>query len=278
MRFSVIVPFLNEEKYINKCIDSLLDQSFKKKDFEVIFVNNGSMDSSAEIIKSRNVRLLNHPHGNEYSARNHAISKAKGEIFAFTDADCVVDRQWLSNLDKIFANKLIDVVLGKREFAKTSSVWLKTLEEYENAKAEYVCINKLKHYYFGYANNMAIRKSVFDKVGKFKTKPVNGDTQIIHQLIMLSPKSKVAYIHSAKIRHLEVIFFFDWLKKLFKYGVENSKYVSQETHCRALNTKLRLNIFRFQAEKNKYTLAQQMLAFLILIIGSGVYKLSAISR
>jgi len=95
MKASVIVIAYNEEKYIKKCIDSILTQSFK--DYELIVVDDGSIDRTAEIVKSYRNKLhyVKIRHSGYSTARNAGIKRAKGELVFFTDADCIVDKQWL---------------------------------------------------------------------------------------------------------------------------------------------------------------------------------------
>lgn len=90
MRLSVIVPMYNVEKYLPQCLESLRDQTFK--DMEVLLVDDGSTDSTAEIAKefaaqNRNFRYFYKENGGLSSARNHAIPYVKGEYVTFLDSD-----------------------------------------------------------------------------------------------------------------------------------------------------------------------------------------------
>src|SRR5215510_7368406 len=97
MIFSVVVPFLNEENLIEKCIKSLLQQDFDQEKYELIFVDNGSIDDSTDIVRNyHNITLLYEPQQDPYLARNRGIRAAQGQFIVFTDADCVADRHWLA--------------------------------------------------------------------------------------------------------------------------------------------------------------------------------------
>lgn len=107
MKFSVIVPVYNVEKYLHKCVDSILDQNFK--DFELILVDDGSTDNSPQICdeyekKDDRVKVIHKENGGASSARNVGITEAKGDYLLFIDSD----DYWHTNLtlDKIL--KLID--------------------------------------------------------------------------------------------------------------------------------------------------------------------------
>ena len=87
---SIIIPVYNCEKYIDKCLQSLREQTFK--DFEVICVNDGSTDSSekkveAFVSKDFRFRLINQENGGASRARNVGVEHAKGQFIMFLDAD-----------------------------------------------------------------------------------------------------------------------------------------------------------------------------------------------
>ena len=88
MKLSIIVPLYNKEKEIKHTLDTLFNQSFS--DFEVIIVNDGSTDNSAEIVKAyhnEKIRLFNQVNGGAATARNKGVELAKSEWVAFLDAD-----------------------------------------------------------------------------------------------------------------------------------------------------------------------------------------------
>ncbi len=89
-KVSIIVPVYNSEKYLDKCLDALCNQTLK--DIEIIVVNDGSTDGSEEIIKQKmvknpNIKLYNKKNGGQASARNFGLNKACGEYIFFVDSD-----------------------------------------------------------------------------------------------------------------------------------------------------------------------------------------------
>ena len=90
IKVSVIIPVYNVEIYIEKCINSLINQTLKEIEF--IFVNDGSPDNSVSIIKKyqkkdKRIKLLEKENGGQASARNLGMKHAKGEYIAFVDSD-----------------------------------------------------------------------------------------------------------------------------------------------------------------------------------------------
>src|SRR6185437_3911712 len=87
---SVIIPCYNAEKYIGQAIESILNQTYKN--FEIIIINDGSTDQSADIINNyilldNSIQLYNQPNKGVSASRNKGIDLAKGQIIAFLDSD-----------------------------------------------------------------------------------------------------------------------------------------------------------------------------------------------
>lgn len=98
---SVIVPIYNIEDCLEKCIDSILGQTYDN--FELILSDDGSTDKSGEIADryaaaDSRVKVIHKPNGGSSSARNAAIKIAKGEYYSFVDSDDYVEPDFLSSL------------------------------------------------------------------------------------------------------------------------------------------------------------------------------------
>jgi glycosyltransferase involved in cell wall biosynthesis len=219
MDISIIVPFLNEERYIRRCIESLLAQDFDRDRYEVIFVDNGSTDNSARIVEQfENVKLLTESKGQVYTARNTGIGAASGEIIAFTDADCVVSPNWLSSIQDAIVAGGATIVLGSTVFPSPKSALLGIIETYRNDHIEFVIENGIKTHLYAYTNNMAVRAEIFERVGLFAELPVPGDTEIVHRCLRLIPETRLAYRPEMQIEHLELVNLRVLLRKIYLYG------------------------------------------------------------
>ena len=98
---SVIVPVYNVEKYLKRCVDSILDQTFM--DFELILVDDGSTDSSGLICDEYaecdgRVKVIHKENGGVSTARNTGIDAAQGEFIMFVDSDDYIDKEMLKQM------------------------------------------------------------------------------------------------------------------------------------------------------------------------------------
>ena len=103
MRLSVIVPIYNVEKYLRKCVDSLLRQDLSPEEYEIILVDDGSPDSCGSICDSyamqcTNVKVVHRPNGGLSAARNSGIEVAQGDFIQFVDSDDYLEPNVLKTL------------------------------------------------------------------------------------------------------------------------------------------------------------------------------------
>lgn len=112
---TVIIPVYNVEKYLKKCLDSIINQTFT--DFEIILVDDGSKDNSGIICdeyatKNSRIIVIHKENGGVSSARNLGITKASGEWILFVDADDVVPQDTLLYYANTIPSNDIDMILG----------------------------------------------------------------------------------------------------------------------------------------------------------------------
>lgn len=115
---SVVVPVYNVVKYVEKCLNSLLEQSYAR--IEIIVVDDGSADGSGEICdrlaeKDERVRVFHKKNGGLSSARNYGIKKAKGDFVCLVDSDDYVKKDFVKNLMEKVAEGVDVVVCGYNE-------------------------------------------------------------------------------------------------------------------------------------------------------------------
>ncbi len=272
MLISVVVPFHNEEKHIRKCLEALLSASYRRDLFEIIAVDNNSTDRSAAIVNQYpRVRLLTEPKPGAYAARNRGVAASNGTIIAFTDSDCAPFADWLERIALAMSRPDVQLVQGSQCFAR-ESLSLSVLSDYEAERAAYVFSSRAAELYYGYTNNMAIRRSVFDRVGPFVELQRGADTLFVHKVISAYSCEGVHYRPDIRIRHLEVTNSWQWFRKMGIYGRSFRGY-SKMANSRPLSNRERLRVFLATVRRGKYSMAKSFLLMVLLAVGALYYEL-----
>jgi GT2 family glycosyltransferase len=160
---SIVVPALNAESYIKDCLISILQTNYPPERREILVVDNGSTDRTAEIIKSFPARYFLETQRGVSFVRNKGIKVSGGEIVAFTDADCVVSKDWLRELIRGFDEKEVGGVAGE-----IVAYLPRTPAERYAARVRHLSPQKYlsrPQLPFAVFANLAFRREVFDRVG-----------------------------------------------------------------------------------------------------------------
>lgn len=150
VKLSIIIPVYNVEKYIGECLDSCVNQDLDNKDYEIICINDGSIDSSEDILKRysehfSNVFYYNKENGGVAEARNLGLNKALGTYIWFVDSDDFIQENVLKKfIEVIEKNDYPDLFrFGAYEFGDfTTDATLTQYEiehkhELKNCRSEY---------------------------------------------------------------------------------------------------------------------------------------------
>ncbi len=137
IKYSFIVPVYNTEKYLKKCLDSLVNQTYK--DFEIIVVNDGSTDKSSNIIskyqkKYKNIIVIDKENEGLSMARNRGVQKSSGKYIIFVDSDDYVSNKLLEEVDK----KIDDSDILRFQIATEDEEYTK-INEYHEEEFESMC-------------------------------------------------------------------------------------------------------------------------------------------
>ncbi len=144
IKFSIVVPIYNVEKYLPQCIESVLAQTYKN--FELILVNDGSTDTSKEICenyqrKDSRIKLINKFNEGLPAARNTGINTAKGDYLMHLDGDDFWHRETLKNIYELIGKSKVDICFGnsRNDFYSENKVVEKIFfltKEIENYSSE----------------------------------------------------------------------------------------------------------------------------------------------
>ncbi|PWW81193.1 glycosyl transferase family 2 [Prosthecochloris marina] len=170
---SVIIPVYNAKKTIEDCLASLENQSLPKSEYEVICVDDGSIDDSLEIIKKtkKKVRyklnILTQKNQGPAVARNNGVAVSDGHIIVFTDSDCELEKNFLEKIKLSFEDKEIAGVQGAYKTKQKSKV--ARFAQYE-IEQRYDIYKRNKYISMMGTYAAAYKKEVFQYYGGFDTR------------------------------------------------------------------------------------------------------------
>jgi GT2 family glycosyltransferase len=199
---------LNGEETIKECLVSLLQSSYPSERSEILVVDNGSTDRTAEIVRAYPVTLLREERRGASYARNRGVEAAEGEILAFTDADCSVSSGWLRELVQGFDDESVGGVEGET----LAYPPVTPIERYQARIGSHRRRVRAFSIFapFVPTANVAFRRDVFNRIGLFDTRfPAAGGEDIdfswrfIEETgfkLFYAPKAVVLHRHSSTVR------------------------------------------------------------------------------
>ena len=141
-KIDVIIPIYNVERYLEKCIDSIINQTYK--DFKLLLVDDGSTDKSGEICdkyaeRYEFIRVIHKENGGASDARNRGLEESDSEYIAFLDSDDYIDMHYLEILYEILSKNHADLAVcsmrnvldeqsGKRHFQEKAASSAKSMK------------------------------------------------------------------------------------------------------------------------------------------------------
>ncbi|MEM4713532.1 MAG: glycosyltransferase [Candidatus Bathyarchaeia archaeon] len=221
-KVTLIVPVKNGAAHIRELLDSLMQINYEKNCLEIIVVDGNSTDNTREIVLQYPVKLILEERPGLNAARNTGIKNSTGEILAFTDADCIVPKDWLNKM----VDNLRDLHVG--------CVGGNVLRYYDNFLSKYSdesfipvmrifrrretldSIKPPQKYPAGC--NMGLKRDVLNKVGLFDEDIKYGfdEVELVERIcregykMVLDPEVLVMHKHRPTLRGL--------LKQNFNYG------------------------------------------------------------
>ena len=190
---SVIIPVYNAQDGIKRCVDSLLNQSFKN--FEIILLNDGSKDNSLNILKEYElkysfVRVIDKQNEGVAVTRNKGILLAEGEYTMFMDNDDFVDSDYIETFYQAIHEKNLDLVIGgyKRVNQDNQIIFSQDIQQSEWSKyiimapwakvyrTEFLKTNNLEFFDYGIGEDIIFNLAAYkttDKIGLLDYKGYN---------------------------------------------------------------------------------------------------------
>lgn len=241
---SVIVPVYNIELYVEKCIKSIIAQTYRN--LEIIIVNDGSTDNSFDIccklaINESRIRIVNQKNAGLSEARNAGLRIARGSYIAFVDGDDYIDEQMYEKMYERLIEDQSDLVLCNIRYVDEMRQGLDKSRFRFDLKDEILCENEFWKGYYGSLQipyvvswNKLYKRELFNGITFDKGK-IHEDEFILHKII--SRCGRISVIREP---------FYNYVQRLG--GIMNSPYRAQRLQSvEAYN--LRLQYF-VQNEKN----------------------------
>ena len=267
---SVVVPVYNEEQWIEECLRSLLAQDYPPDRYEILVIDNNSTDQSARLAaRFDRVRLLHEPQQGDFAARNRGILESRGEILAFTDSDTAPRPEWLRSIVRHMKETGASLLVGRLEYSGRSRT-LQLLEFYEAEKGEYIFGAGIPRIYFGYTCNMAVHRSVFDRLGPFAPVFRNADVVLVRRVVDEMTPRALAFCDAMRVRRLEVASIRQYLGKQVTYGTDFPRYADL-AGASTLDSQQRLAVFRRTVRRNRLGPIESAWLLAILAIGAIFY-------
>ncbi|SPD74999.1 putative Glycosyl transferase, family 2 [uncultured Desulfobacterium sp.] len=177
LSISVIIPCKNEEAYIGSCIGALLKQKEIYPELEIIVVDNGSTDRTAEIVGSfkSGIKVFHLANVTISELRNYGVNKSKRELLAFIDADVEVGLDWYANVLNSLTRlekrglDLRNIVTGSTYAIPDESTWV------ERVWYNQLTIRDRKKNNYINGGNLIIHRELFNEIGGFNPGYATGE-------------------------------------------------------------------------------------------------------
>ncbi len=197
---SVILPIYNVEKFLENCIESIINQTYKN--LEIILVNDGSTDESGKICdkfkkKDKRIKVIHKRNGGLSDARNAGMKISKGKYITFVDSDDLVHKQYIETLWNLIVNNKADISMCDYKSVNENFSYDEKADENLDSSIYVLdrleCIKKMyiegKHGLEFLAWGKLYRKSLFTKNNiKYPKGKIHEDTFTTYKLIYYSEK------------------------------------------------------------------------------------------
>ncbi|MDF0553037.1 glycosyltransferase [Kamptonema sp. UHCC 0994] len=234
---SVVVPIYNGETDLPDLINCLKAQTYPAEEVEYLLVDNKSSDRTLAIIQaveeeSRHdtcstiiIKLLTENKiQSSYAARNTGIRASKGDIIAFTDADCRPQPEWLETLIRPFADRDVGIVAGEILPIPGKTLW----EQHAAIENTLSQKHTLAHSFcpYGQTANLAIRREILIEVGLFRPYLTTGGDADLCWRILRETSYKLEFAEGAIVHHRHRSSFQQLQSQWRRYG-ESNRYLHQ---------------------------------------------------
>ena len=249
---TVVIPVYNVEKYLKRCIDSILIQEWKN--YDILLVDDGSTDNSPQICEDYAkaydiISVIHKENGGLSEARNTGISNAEGEYVYFLDSDDWIEPNTFSDLAEVIESDQYDIISFNPEFVKSEHDIIKSDSKRTQRLTGKEALIDMFSYGFitGFATDKIYRKALFTKntiqfpVGKYyedlgtnyklflAAKKVYATNQKYYHYLIDNPDAITQSWNEKKLRDM-----FEFYKEVFYSDFVRSQLNQEELHISQL--------------------------------------------
>jgi GT2 family glycosyltransferase len=271
MFISVIIPTYKDYDRLAECIKSVL-ACRGNFDFEVIVVDNAEKHNKRFFVfNDSRVTVVHEPEPGSYAARNKGASISKGEYLAFTDSDCIVDKDWLLNARNFLVNKRCDLLGGNIIIFKVQggNEWVYIYEKY---KAFPQSVNISKGH--SVTANLFVKREIFEHLGGFDEEMKSGgDWDFTERAV--NQNYRLEYAENVIVNHpsrSSIRAFFKKEKRLVAGGYYNNKKKYNHSGLRILLSHLWGNGKKIFSQIEKIGSYHDKYIVLLFSVGIFFYK------
>ena len=214
MKVSVIIPVYNRADLLPAVIKALLDQEYPA---EIIIVDDGSTDSTAEVAKGCPVKYIYQENAGPAKARNTGWKASTGDIVCFTDSDCIPQKDWTGRLAEGFIEDSIGAVGGSYDIANPESLLSRCI--HEEIKLRHLKLGAMKYIRAFGSYNVAIKRHVLEETGGFNEeyRTASGeDNDLSYRIITAGYNIK--FQGKALVAHHHTERLCKYLKEQYRHG------------------------------------------------------------
>lgn len=204
-KISVIIPTFNSAKELIKCLESFKAQTISNESFEVIVVDDGSIDGTKDAATKYPVRYIYQQNRGPAAARNNGANQAQGEIILFTDADCEPQPNWIEEMIKPLDDPQVVGVKGAYKTRQREPVARLVQIEYEHKyerMKKFQYIDFIDTYSAGYRKDIFLKYNGFDeRYPKASVEDQEFSFRLSHDghKMVFNPDAVVFHKHSASL-------------------------------------------------------------------------------
>lgn len=258
LKISIIIPAYNSEKFIEKCLYSCLNQDISHDDYEIIVVDDGSIDNTKNIVlsiqkKYNNIVYIYQENAAQGAARNNGLSKAQGKYIWFVDSDDWIAENCLGNIITQLENKRLTAILvGHASIYKDKFVYWEKLDSNKICSGKEI-LSQGK-FYISPTYGIWSKSYLIDNNIKFIEKVFHEDSEICPRM----------YYNANKIGFIDKIYYF--------------VYTNLSSTTRSINPKRAFDLIQVIEEINKFNqnindiqLKQALYNYISKLINSSLY-------